>query len=98
MAWAIVLLGAADIGLTAFGLSLGAIEEANPLLAWGLGVAGGWTWLVAFAVPALAVWAVWRVRDRSRWALPTLRLLVVVRAAVIGLHAVWVAVWVVGLA
>jgi hypothetical protein len=89
MLWLIILLGGLDVALTAWGLNLRVIGEANPLLVWMLGVLGGWTWLIAFTVPALLVVALWCLRRRCRLVLPAMRGLVAARILIVLLHVRW---------
>jgi hypothetical protein len=92
MIWAIVLLGGLDVAATAWGLHIGVIEEANPLLASMLGAMGGWAWFATFALSALAAVVLWCLRRRCRFVPPAMWLILTARVLAIGLHIRWIVV------
>lgn len=91
MAW-VILLGAADVALTAYGWQLGVFVEANPVILSLLDISPLLAFGAAFLIPAALVAAAWRLRDRSRWVRPAMRGLVALRVAVLGLHVPWLLV------
>ncbi len=84
------LTAAADLVLTAWGLRLGVIEEANPLLAPLFSVSKPLTVVGGLACVTAALALLWRHRHRVRWIHPVARLLLAFRVVVLGMHIVWI--------
>lgn len=87
----IALSNALDLGLTLWGVRLGVIEEANPLMAPVLtaspaALAGLKLLVVAAAVAAL----VWAYPRRPRFTGGAVALLSLVMLGVMGMHLSWV--------
>ena len=87
---ALILLATLDALLTRWGLALGAVTEANPIMA-ALYAASPWSAVMACigvtAAAGAVLWAYRRV-PLARWGL---RGLLAVRVGVMVLHGVWVA-------
>jgi len=89
LALLVYCLSAADVAFTRYGISRGVIAEVNPLMAWlfatdpRLGVGLG------IAVPAVALGIISRLQRESPWASRGLWLLLIVKGAVLALHAAW---------
>ena len=87
------LAGVADLVLTAWGLSLGVIREANPVLAWAFDVSPLGTVITGAALTGAIFYGLHLMRDRSRLLYPGLWILLGVRVAVLWLHMRWVTSW-----
>ena len=86
-----VALGLLDVALTAWGLSLGMIEEANPIISNLLAVSPVLGYGVTVGMSLLAAWVLWGLRDRSPIVRPALYGVLGVRVVIIGMHFAWMA-------
>ena len=84
------LTGIADLVLTAWGLSIDLFSEANPIMARAYDTCIIGTVIGGATVTGLACYVLHRARERVSWLNPCLWGLLVMRAVVLGLHAVWV--------
>ncbi|WP_420794780.1 DUF5658 family protein [Desulforamulus reducens] len=83
------LLTLVDLLLTHYGLSLGVIQEANPLLSKILDNNPTPTVIGVFCFVSTACLFLYSVRHRISWLPSALRLLLVIKLGVIGLHCRW---------
>lgn len=91
---AIWLTGLVDLLLTAWGLSLGVIEEANPVMVRIFRVSPLWAVILGFIVLTAALYVLAKARKRVWWVDPALVGLLGVRIVVLGMHAIWVLIWI----
>lgn len=91
MPGALCALAAADALLTAWGLRLGYITEANPLMASLFSACPAAAVGICISVTTLAAAALHAARRKHPWTAAALRWLVVVRVGIIGLHLRWLA-------
>ncbi len=87
---ALWIAGVADLLLTAWGLRLGAIEEANPIMAWLFNASVPCTLITAVVVLTAALMCLHAARDRVPWVEQALRGLLAVRLSVLVLHLMWI--------
>ena len=85
------LAGVADLSLTAWGIHIDIVPEANPVLAWAYDHSLIGTVIAVSIITGAAFWILHLARERVRWLRPMLFVILAVRVVVMGLHAVWVA-------
>ncbi len=81
--------GMADLLLTAWGLRLGVIEEANPLMAWLFSISKPLTLGIGTAVMTAALGFLWYVRKKIAWFETVVRGLLAIRVVVLSIHIYW---------
>ena len=85
------LTGVADLALTAWGIAIDIVPEANPIMARAYDVSLVGTVVAGSLLTAAACYFLHWARERVAWVDVALWGLLAVRAVVLGLHAVWVA-------
>jgi|GEM_PF-2688268 len=91
VAMALLWLSAAtDLVFTAWGLRLGIIEEANPLLAHFFSISKPLTVIGGLFCITGALALLWYYRERLYWIYPVTRVLLAVRVLVLGMHIYWI--------
>lgn len=87
---AIYILTIADITLTAAGVRMGYITEANPVLQGMMHTCPILTGTVMCVLIGAVMYGVYRARDKIRWLRYPMGGMLVVKMAIIGLHAGWI--------
>ncbi len=87
---ALWITGVADLVLTAWGLQLGVIEEANPIMAWLFGISIPGALLLAVVIMTAALLCLHVARNRVTWVDFALRGLLAIRFSVLALHMIWI--------
>lgn len=90
MITAIAILSLIDIACTYAGVSVGAIQEGNPIIAWGFERSIVGTCLVAAVLIAVCLMVLKRYMSRFRWTRFVVAGLVGVKAFVVLLHVNWI--------
>jgi len=87
------VLSLIDGALTLQGLSLGAIEEANPVMQWLIQKNPLVFMAVKLSLPVILGFIFWRIRNRShRFVACSLGLLLIVYSVVMIFHVYWIIV------
>ncbi len=89
---ALWITGVADLVLTAWGLHLGLIEEANPIMAWLFSVSMSGALILALVVMTAALLFLHVARNRVAWVDMALRSLLAIRFSVLVLHMIWISI------
>lgn len=87
----IAILSLIDIACTYAGVSVGAIQEGNPIIAWGFERSVIGTCLVAAVLIAVCLMVLKHYMHRFKWTRYVVAGLVGVKAFVVILHANWIA-------
>lgn len=90
MALAVWIVAMADLLLTARGIQLGRIEEANPLMARLLAISLHCGVVTTVLVLTAALTFLHLARHRVPWVNRALRGVLAIRLAVLSLHLMWV--------
>ncbi|AOT69075.1 DUF5658 family protein [Geosporobacter ferrireducens] len=85
----ILCLTILDVIFTIYGLQLGMIEEANPILQPMFEKMPLWTGLGIVFFVYIQLWFLYKIRERVRWLFLGLWLLCIVKVSVITLHFNW---------
>ncbi len=91
MALAVWLLGAMDVLLTEYGLRLGVIEEANPVMAILFAQSHLLAALFSLLLSGTMLLFLHHCRHRCKLALHSLKGLLLLRLLIMSLHANWIA-------
>lgn len=86
----IAILSLIDIACTYAGVSVGAIQEGNPLIAWGFERSVIGTCVVTATLIAVCLWVLKQYMDRFQWTRVVVAGLVGVKAFVVLLHVGWI--------
>ena len=86
----IYILSLIDIACTYAGVSVGAIQEGNPIIAWGFERSVIGTCLVAAVLIAVCLMVLKQYITRFMWTRYVVAGLVGVKAFVVVLHCVWI--------
>ena len=84
------LTGVADLALTAWGIAIDIVPEANPLMARAYDVSLVGTVVAGTVLTAAVCYFLHWAREHVPWLNPALWGLLLFRLGVLGLHAVWV--------
>jgi len=87
---AIAILTIVDIICTYVGVSVGAIQEGNPLIAYGFEWSVIGTCVVTATLIAVCLWVLKQYMDRFQWTRVVVAGLVGVKAFVVVLHCLWI--------
>jgi len=86
----IAILSLIDIACTYAGVSVGAIQEGNPIIAWGFEQSVIGTCLVAAMLIAVCLYVLKQYMDRFKWTRYVVAGLVGVKVFVVLMHALWI--------
>ncbi|KLU62966.1 hypothetical protein CEB3_c06280 [Peptococcaceae bacterium CEB3] len=87
----LAILSILDGALTLWGLRLGTIEEANPLMQWLIARNPVASMAVKVSLPVILGFLLWRARNRPhKWVIRLLLTAVLAYALVIIAHAHWI--------
>jgi len=87
----LLILSLLDGALTLWGLSLGAIEEANPVMLGVIKKSPFVFMVVKLSLPVMLGFVLWGIRNTSRkLVIYGLRLVLIVYSVVIGQHVWWI--------
>lgn len=85
----IVYLTILDVILTLYGLQIGIIEEANPILKLMFQKTPFWTGAGIVFFVYFLLWFLYSVQDQVRWLAPALWLICIIKLSVITMHLNW---------
>ena len=86
----LAILSLIDIACTYAGVSVGAIQEGNPIIAWGFERSLVGTCLVAAILIAVCLMALKQYMTRFRWTRIVMAGLVGIKVFVVLLHVTWI--------
>jgi len=86
-----LILSTIDAALTLWGLSIGVIEEVNPLMQWLIETSPVAFMAAKLSLPVILGLILWRIRNRSRkFVACSLGFVLIVYAAVMLFHVYWI--------
>ena len=86
----IAILSLIDIACTYAGVSMGAIQEGNPIIAWGFERSIIGTCVICTMLIAVCLWVLKQYMNRFKWTRYVVAGLVGVKIIVVILHCVWI--------